>query len=457
MSADVLETRLAELTPETLAIIRRAFHAALHRGDVVQLQACVHCGLCAESCHYARTDDDLRSRPAFKLDLITSVVRRDRTWLGRVAPHWAGARDLDAGLVAEWVDALFGRCTMCGRCMLNCAVGIDVPTLVRAARTALAAGGLVPPELQATVTKALETGNNMGIARDEWVETVRWLEDELRTELDDPTVRMPLDEPGARFVYTVNPREPKFFPLSLMAAATIFHAAGERWTLSSDNYDLTNYGYFSGDDGAAATLARRLVESADRLGTGMVVIGECGHGFAASRWHGPGWMEEMPRVEFRSVLEIVRDYISDGRIRLDPSRTKARVTLHDPCNLVRLGGVVEEPREILRAAVTEFVEMSPNREQNFCCGGGGGQLSMSRYAKRRVAAGRVKADQIAATEAVVVATPCHNCVDQLTELAKEYKLGVKAKTICEIVADALVAQAPNPNPDPLFPVRSQKS
>ena len=432
------EAALANLTDDTLAKVRRAFHAALHRGDAVHLEACVHCGLCAESCHYARVDDETQSLPAYKLDLIASVYRRDRSWLGRVAPHWVGARDLDADTVREWVDALFGRCTMCGRCMVNCTIGIDVPTLVRAARSALAAAGLVPPELQATVDRALTSGNNMGISRDEWVETVRWLEDELRAELDDPSVRMPLDEPNATFLYTVNPREPKFFPLSLMAAAQIFHQAGERWTLSSDNFDLTNYGFFSGDDGAAATIAARLVASARDLRTGTIVLGECGHGFAASRWHGPSWMGAAPDVTYRSVLEIVCEYIRDGRIVLDPTRSSKRFTLHDPCNLVRLGGIVEEPRTILSAAVTDFVEMTPNREQNFCCGGGGGQLSMTRFAKRRLAAGRVKADQIRSTGAAVVASPCHNCVDQLTELSKEYQLGVSVKTLCEIVADAMV-------------------
>jgi len=440
--SDPLEARLAALSPEAQARVREAFHAHIHAGDAVQLQACVHCGLCAESCHYARTDDDPRATPAYKLDLVASVFRRELTWLGRVAPHWVGARDLDASVAREWVDTLFGRCTMCGRCMVNCTIGIDVPTLVRAARSALAAGGLVPSDLQATVDTAVASGNNMGIPRDEWVDTVRWLEEELQADTGDPSARMPLDETGAAFLYTVNPREPKFYPLSLVAAATVFHAAGERWTLSSDAYDLTNYGYFSGDDEAAALFAGRLIEAARRLGAGTIVIGECGHGFGANRWHAAGWLDGAPGIQVKSVLEVVRGYIRDGRLRLDPSRLARPVTLHDPCNLVRLGGIVEEPREILAATVARVVEMTPNREQNFCCGGGGGQLSMTRFAPRRLAAGRVKADQIRATGAAVVATPCHNCVDQLTELSRHYKLGVEVKTICELVAAALAPPAP---------------
>ena len=82
--------------------------------------------------------------------------------------------------------------------------------------------------------------------------------------------------------------------------------------------------------------------------------------------------------------------------------------------------------------------MTPNREENFCCGGGGGQLAMAQYRDRRVRAGGVKAEQIRNTKAKTVVAPCHNCIDQLMELNKEYKLGVQIKTVAEMVADALL-------------------
>ena len=63
---------------------------------------------------------------------------------------------------------------------------------------------------------------------------------------------------------------------------------------------------------------------------------------------------------------------------------------------------------------------------------------MTRFSQRRLKVGKIKADQILKTRAKIVAAPCHNCIDQLLELNKHYKLGVKIKTVCEIVADALV-------------------
>ena len=82
--------------------------------------------------------------------------------------------------------------------------------------------------------------------------------------------------------------------------------------------------------------------------------------------------------------------------------------------------------------------MNPFGNENFCCGGGGGMLAMSEYNERRIDIGKIKAEQIKATGADVVITPCHNCVDQLMQLNHTYNLGVEIKSVAEIVADALV-------------------
>jgi len=174
------------------------------------------------------------------------------------------------------------------------------------------------------------------------------------------------------------------------------------------------------------------------------VMGECGHGYASARWEAAEWLARRPDFEIVSFLEVMAGYLRDGRLTVDPSRHPEAVTLHDPCNLVRHGGVSEPQREILRRCVSRFVEMTPNRAENFCCGGGGGQLSMSAFKRKRIEAGGVKAEQIRRTGAKTVVAPCHNCIDQLMELNKEYKLGVAIKTVAEMVADALVLPTPPP-------------
>ncbi len=421
-----------------LAVMQTALAEHLDAELAAQMQTCVHCGLCAETCHYYLTQPEAKAIPAYKANLVSSVFAREHTWTGKHLPTLSGAQTLDPALAREWIDALFGCCSLCGRCTINCTMGIGLDRIIRAGRSALAAAGMVPSELQSTVNKALESGNNMGITREEWLETVDWLQDELRGETGDPAAEMPIDRPGVDFLYAINPREAKFYPLSLLAAAKLFHAAGATWTFSTDAYDVTNYALFSGCNDSGALIAGRLQESARRLGVRGIVLGECGHGYNANRWEGVEWRKSSDDVPMESILDLLERYLEEGRIQLDPSRHSKRCTLHDPCNLVRLGGVSEPQRRLLGRAVADFVEMTPNREENFCCGGGGGQLTMTRFADRRLEAGRIKADQIRATEASVVVAPCHNCIDQLAELNRHYKLGVEVKTVTETVADALV-------------------
>ncbi len=435
---DPYEAKLESLTAEDIQQIHLEFRRRVGAAEAANMHSCVRCGLCADACHYYLANGELADIPAYKLNLIISVFKRSFTRVGRFAPRWTGAKELDPAMVREWIDALFGRCSGCGRCAINCTSGIHISALIRAARGALAAAGLVPPELQATVMTAVEKGNNMGIQRSEWLETLTWIEEELQTESGDPQARIPVDRHGARLLYTVNPREPKFFPLSLLAAARVFHAAGASWTFSSDSYDVTNYGLYSGDDGHAGLISDRLYRAMEELNAEVLVLGECGHGFNSNRWEAPQWLKKRLPFPIKSVLEIVADYVREEKIVLDPSRNVMPVTLHDPCNLVRHGGIIEEPRYLLQHAAGDFREMRPNRQKNYCCGGGGGQLSMTRFAKRRLKAGGIKAEQIRRTGAKIVAAPCHNCIDQLSELNREYSLGVDVKTVTEIVANALV-------------------
>ncbi|MEI6614382.1 MAG: (Fe-S)-binding protein [Chrysiogenales bacterium] len=438
-----LTEKINQLSPADLQKAVQVFREQLHAAETAYLNSCVHCGLCAESCHFYLSSGEIQALPAYKLNLVTSVFKKYFSFMGRNASFLNGARELEAGMVGEWLDSLFGRCSLCGRCALNCTIGINVTHLIRCARAALTAIGVVPAGLQSTITAAVATGNNMGISREDWLETVQWLSEELQREVQDANASLPLDVKGANVLYALNPREVKFFPLSLLATAKIFYAAGESWTFSSDFYDVTNYGLYSGDDATAGLISGRLVDEMERLGAKILVLGECGHGFNANRWEAPEWLQKKYSFEVLSILQLIKKYILQNKISLDPALNLIPVTLHDPCNLVRLGGICEEQRFILKRAVSDFKEMTPNREKNYCCSGGGGQLAMTEFAARRLQAGGLKAKQITASGAKIVVAPCHNCIDQLSELNREYKLGVEVKTVSETVANALVLKKEN--------------
>lgn len=421
---------------KALEILRNSSDSKL----LTNLNACVRCGLCASSCMFYISQKEARFIPARKVDLVSSVYRKYCTIMGRIAPALVNAKDLDDNMAQEMVDLLFGACTMCGRCVKHCSIGVDIAYVVRKGREMLSAMDMVPASLQATVDSALKTGNNMGIPTEEFIDTIKWMEEELIDEMGNENARIPLDETDKNVFYTLNPREPKFFPLSISAMAKIFYAAGESWTLSSKFYDVTNYGFFNGNKEEATIIAGNLYNEIHKLKSKILVLGECGHGSRATRWDGPNYLNKQFDFETITAVELMLRYITSNKIRLDKRLNKELVTIHDPCNLVRNGGLKDQIRFVVKSAAQNFTEMNPHGNDNFCCGGGGGMLAMSEYNERRIKVGEIKANQIRETGAKVVVTPCHNCVDQLSQLNHTYKLGVKIKTIAELVADAIIIE-----------------
>jgi len=405
---------------------------------LTHLNSCVHCGLCAKSCIYYRAMPEARFIPATKVDLVASIYRRYSTTSGKFFPALTGARKLDEKMANEMVDLLFGACTMCGRCTVHCSIGVDISYVVRKGREMLAEMNMVPETLQKTVDAALQTGNNMGISDTDFTDTLEWLEEDLQYEVKDDKARIPLNEKGKDLLYTLNPREPKFFPLSISAMAKVFWAANESWTLSTKMYDVTNYAYYSGNMKEAAIIAQRLYDEMENLNAKKCILAECGHGSRAFRWEGANYIQKTYPFEVITSIELMLQYLRDGRIKVDPAKNPDKITLHDPCNLVRSGGILRQQREILKMTTIDFVEMNPCGNDNLCCGGGGGQLAMSEYNQRRMKISELKADQIKATGAKIVVTPCHNCVDQLLQINGAFKLGIQIKTVAEIVADAIV-------------------
>jgi len=137
-------------------------------------------------------------------------------------------------------------------------------------------------------------------------------------------------------------------------------------------------------------------------------------------------------------VELFHDYLASGRIKL-AQKIKEPTTLQDPCNVIRSGGLAEKNRRLAEMVSEDFRPMSEQGNYNYCCGGGGGAIPMGgEMRKHRMKCGKVKAEQIRATGAKIVLVPCHNCIDQIRDLGKEYDLGIKAVHFKEVIAHNMI-------------------
>ncbi len=167
----------------------------------VYADLCLTCGTCAGGCPVTGVDG-LDVRKVVRLALL--------------------------GLDQEVIDSKFPWvCTLCGRCEHACPMNIDLLKLLRSART-MRARDKVPGVLHKGVAMCLKTGNNVGIPKDDFVFLLQDMGAELAEEL--PGFEVPVDKKGAKYLFTINSKEPFGEPEDMMFWWRILYAANESWT-----------------------------------------------------------------------------------------------------------------------------------------------------------------------------------------------------------------------------------
>ena len=430
---DIKEVLEKEFENNQTPIDRNKIRAVLTANDGARIRTwlsiCSRCGLCAESCFvYLANDRDPRLSPAYKFRRTLGEMYRRK---GRLTTEF-----LKQCYEISWL-----QCTMCKRCSIFCPFGIDIATMIAISRHICYSQGFKPQSLAVFSENCRKSGNHMAMPEEELVDTCDWMEEE--TEDEYKGVKIPVDKPRAKYMYTINPREPVYYPQDISNAAIIFAAAGESWTIPAFGWDCTNLPMFCGDRDLAGQQVRNVYEKALELGAEKILITECGHAYRSLAFEGPylaGYKGGKPPVEVVHFVRLMYEYLRDGRLKIDPAKKiKEPITYQDPCNVSRNGGLWEEARKIIPYIAEDFRDMTPNRDHNHCCVGGGGIMPMGpQYKPVRMASGRVKAEQIRATGAKIVITPCHNCFDQINDLSEEYDLGVKAMALKEILVESMI-------------------
>jgi Fe-S oxidoreductase len=377
------------------------------------------CGLCAASCQLYQSTGEDRDIPCHRSELLLRVYRRYFTRSGSLKARISEGFFLTDEYIDEMAEAYY-RCTACRRCKLTCPMGIDHGLVTHLARWLLAEVGVVPKALVVAVREQLEgVGNTSAIPAPALKDTCEFLEEEFQ-EIFNANVKFPIDVEGAEYVFFPAVSDYLLEPDTLMGNAAVMHVSGGSWTIGTKNFDGINYGLFYSDR-LMERIVKNLVAEVKRLKGKKVLIGECGHATRAA-WAIPTFCgpDSPPVVNF---IQYTHEQLVKGRIPLNGQLIEEPVTYHDPCNLARAGRITEEPREILKAICRNFVEMFPNRTENYCCGGGGGTVSIDEIREFRTnLMGRSKADQIRATGAKYVVAPCANCKKQLKEVCEDNDL-----------------------------------
>ena len=172
------------------------------------LSICAHCGLCADTCHhYLASGKDPNIIPSYKVRFLTEMLMKK----GKV----------DKANLQKVYETIYYECNMCRRCTLYCPFGIDIALMISLLRALVASQGIAPQGLLKAAENYKEFGNQMAVSKEDWIDTLEWCEEETGEELVG--LKIPIDKKGAKIMYSVNAREPMFYPQDIMEVAKIFH------------------------------------------------------------------------------------------------------------------------------------------------------------------------------------------------------------------------------------------
>jgi len=396
------------------------------------LDGCLHCGMCADACHYHVRTDDPRYTPIWKIELFKQAYKREVGPFAFFYRLFGFKKKVTIEQLEEWQHLLYDSCTVCGRCSLICPMGIDIAGMVSMARHGMFKAGLIPHELHETAKKAAETGSPLGVTPDKFEDRLEWMADEHDVEI-------PVDKEKADVLAVMSSIEIQKYPESMAATAKILNATGDSWTFRTDGFEATNFGMLSGNVQWQKEASMKLINAAIKIGAKTLVLPECGHAYMAMRWMGANMYGKPLPFKVQHITEYIADALKDGRLKV--KKVDKSVTFHDPCQVSRRGGATQAPRDIFKHLGVDLREMKNGGDYNWCCGGGGGVVTIKRADDLRHRVFKLKMDQVEETGAEQLLSSCANCRQSFDDSQQHFGWDYHMGSLMELVAENIEENA----------------
>ncbi len=360
-----------------------------------ELETCfgTSCGFCERGCPVYQT-----------LKVKTLCMRgRNRTMLGLLQGRFE--------ITPAVVQAAF-ECTLCGNCDRWCSLKNTEHT--RAFREYLLKHGVEPMKEHSSLLASIKNYGNPWFqprsARNRWTKG-------LNISKASP------GGPEVLFFAGCTSAVTKPLNRSLVASARLLQRAGVKFaTMGQDEPCCGSTLLRVGQTMAFEELSRENMRKFESLGIKKIVTA-CPGCYTTLK---KSVESSGVKIDVRHVAQEISGLVRQGK--LDLKRSTERLTYHDPCHLGRLGGVFEEPREIVNAVGT-LVEMPNNRYESRCCGAGAGLQSAFPKLSRELATKRVA--EARATGATTIVTSCPFCETQLRTVP-----GIKVVDLMELLLDS---------------------
>ncbi len=371
--------------------------------------ACIMCFRCQEVCP-AYTTGKLLSPAALEINKRY---------------HLNDGGTTDVALTELISDEAVWACTACGACVDICPVGNEPMRDILDIRRNLSMMESAFPKQLESAFKGMERNQNPWNVSQ--ADRMKWAED-----MSVPTIEQNA-EPEILWWVGCAPATDSRAQKTAQAFAKILNAAGVNYAVLGNNEACTgDSARRAGREDIFFGLASQNVEILNEVAPKRIVT-TCPHCLHTIKNEYPAFGGNYQVIHH---TQLINELVGAGKISMNLEGDNMKVTFHDPCYLGRHNKVTDAPRDSLKSAGVETVEMPRNGAKSFCCGAGGAQM----WKEEEEGTARVnmaRFDEAKSTGADTVAVGCPFCLTMMTDAAKDKGSGMQIKDVAEIVAERL--------------------
>jgi Fe-S oxidoreductase/nitrate reductase gamma subunit len=401
--------------------------------DMIFFDACTRCGRCVEVCPSTGAGEPFAPRDF--------IVWARNNLLMKYHPinhvNW----------FKNWINHSYTKeeafqpqriwhCTTCRACLDVCPVYVATPDAIQHARSKLVEEGTQVPPLLTQSLKNLYKYNNPWEATKK--KRAQWSGD-----LEIPDISQSEEIEGlCYFVGCTTSMDIRAQELARSFARILMHARVPFGTLGKKEPCCGDIARRVGEDGLFEKQMEDCIELYARYGISDVVTSSP-HCFHTFRNEYPAFQALKPpdeQVEFRvrHYTQILRELVASGSLKFERP-LNVKVTYHDPCYLGRHNQIFNAPREVITAIPgVQIVEMTHNRADSLCCGGGGDRIWQEDL-DADVKMSEIRIREAEDTGAEILITACPLCLIMLEDARKTTGLedSLRVMDLNELVAMAL--------------------
>jgi len=377
--------------------------------QIMDSYACIMCFRCQEVC------------PAYNTGKLLSPAALEIN----KRYHFNNGGTTDVPMLNMISEEAVWACTSCGACVDICPVGNEPMRDILDIRRNLSMMESAFPKQLETAFKGMERNQNpWNVPQGD---RMKWAEG-----LSVPTIEQNA-KPEIIWWVGCAPATDARAQKTAQAFAKILNAAGVNYAVLGKNESCTgDSARRAGREDIFFGLASQNVEILNEVSPKRIVT-TCPHCLHTIKNEYPAFGGNYQVIHH---TQLINELVGAGKISMNLEGDNMKVTFHDPCYLGRHNGVIEAPRDALKSAGIEMVEMPRNGAKSFCCGAGGAQM----WKEEENGTARVNATRFAeakSTGADTVAVGCPFCMTMMSDASKADGDNIQVKDVAEIVAERL--------------------